>query len=117
MIDLRSDTITVPTVAMREFMLSASVGDDVFGEDPTINQLQEMIAEMTGMQKALFVPSGTQANQISINAHTQPGNEVICDYNSHIFNMNDLSNLVLTTATCIILVIIANLFTKTPNGK
>lgn len=86
MIDLRSDTVTVPTVAMREFMLSASVGDDVFGEDPTINQLQEMIAEMTGMQKALFVPSGTQANQISINAHTQPGNEVICDYNSHIFN-------------------------------
>jgi threonine aldolase len=86
MIDLRSDTVTVPTVAMREFMLSASVGDDVFGEDPTINQLQDMIAEMTGMQKALFVPSGTQANQISINAYTRPGHEVICDYNSHIFN-------------------------------
>ncbi len=86
MIDLRSDTVTVPTVAMREFMLAAIVGDDVFGEDPTINQLQEMITEMTGMQKALFVPSGTQGNQISINAHTRPGHEVVCDYNSHIFN-------------------------------
>jgi threonine aldolase len=86
MIDLRSDTVTVPTVAMREFMLSALVGDDVFAEDPTINQLQDLIAEMTGKPQALFVPSGTQGNQISINAHTSPGQEVICDYNSHIFN-------------------------------
>ena len=85
-IDLRSDTITVPTPAMRTFMIRANVGDDVFGEDPTVNDLQNMITEMLDMEAALFVPSGTQANQISINAHTNPGNEVICDYNSHIFN-------------------------------
>jgi threonine aldolase len=85
-IDLRSDTITVPTSAMRTFMIRANVGDDVFGEDPTVNDLQSMIAELLDMEAALFVPSGTQANQISINAHTDPGNEVICDYNSHIFN-------------------------------
>ncbi len=85
-IDLRSDTITVPTAAMRTFMIRAKVGDDVFGEDPTVNDLQNMIAEMLDMEAALFVTSGTQANQISINSHTNPGNEVICDYNSHIFN-------------------------------
>ena len=85
-IDLRSDTITVPTSAMRTFMIRAKVGDDVFGEDPTVNDLQIMIAELLDMEAALFVPSGTQANQISINSHTNPGNEVICDYNSHIFN-------------------------------
>jgi threonine aldolase len=86
MIDLRSDTVTKPTAAMREYMFAAEVGDDVFGEDPTINQLQKMIAELIGKEDALFVPSGTQANQICINAHTQPGQEVICDYNAHIFN-------------------------------
>ena len=85
-IDLRSDTVTVPTSDMRAFMMQAEVGDDVFGEDPTINDLQNMIAEMLGKEAALFVSSGTQANQISVNAHTQPGGEVICDYNSHIFN-------------------------------
>ncbi len=87
MIDLRSDTVTLPTLAMREFMLAAGVGDDVFGEDPTINQLQEMMAELTGMQQTLFVPSGTQGNQICINSHTRPGHEVICDYNSHIHHL------------------------------
>jgi len=85
-IDLRSDTVTVPTSSMRTFMIRANVGDDVFGEDPTVNDLQNMIAEMLDMEAALFVPSGTQANQISINSHTDPGDEVICDYNSHIFN-------------------------------
>ncbi len=85
-IDLRSDTVTVPTPDMREFMSQASVGDDVYAEDPTVNDLQDMIAEMLGKEASLFVPSGTQANQICINAHTQPGDEVICDYNAHIFN-------------------------------
>jgi threonine aldolase len=85
-IDLRSDTITLPTAAMRTFMIRAKVGDDVFGEDPTVNDLQIMIAELLDMEAALFVPSGTQANQVSINSHTSSGNEVICDYNSHIFN-------------------------------
>jgi threonine aldolase len=86
MIDLRSDTVTKPTPAMRDFMIRADVGDDVFAEDPTVNRLQVMIAEMVGKESALFVPSGTQGNQICINAHTQPGHEVICDYNAHIFN-------------------------------
>ena len=86
MIDLRSDTFTKPTSAMRDFMIKAEVGDDVFGEDPTANELQKMIAEMLAKESALFVASGTQANQISINAQTRPGQEVICDYNAHIFN-------------------------------
>jgi threonine aldolase len=86
MIDLRSDTITTPTPAMREFMINAEVGDDVFSEDPTVNSLQNMIAQLLDKEAALFVASGTQGNQISISAHTQPGDEVICDYNAHIFN-------------------------------
>lgn len=85
-IDLRSDTVTQPNEEMREIMASAPVGDDVFAEDPTINKLQAKIAEMTGKEAALFVTSGTQANQIAINAHTQPGDEVICEARSHIFN-------------------------------
>ena len=85
-IDLRSDTVTKPTLAMRSFMMTAEVGDDVFGEDPTVNKLQEMMAQMLKKEAALFVSSGTQGNQVSINAHTQPGEEVICDVNSHIFN-------------------------------
>ncbi len=86
MIDLRSDTVSKPTAEMREVMVKAEVGDDVFGEDPTVNQLQEMMAKLTGNQSALFVPSGTMSNQISINVHTQPGNEVIVEHNSHLYN-------------------------------
>jgi threonine aldolase len=71
---------------MREFMMKAEVGDDVFGEDPTVNELQERIAQLLDKEAALFVTSGTQANQVSLNTHTQPGEEVICDYHSHIFN-------------------------------
>ncbi|MBN1466902.1 low-specificity L-threonine aldolase [candidate division KSB1 bacterium] len=85
-IDLRSDTVTQPTPAMRQAMAEAPVGDDVFGEDPTVNELQARIAALCGKEAALFVPSGTMSNQIAINAHTQPGDEVICDYNCHIFN-------------------------------
>jgi threonine aldolase len=85
-IDLRSDTVTKPTLAMRSFMMEAEVGDDVFAEDPTVNKLQEMMAQMLGKEAALFVCSGTQSNQTSINAHTTPGDEVICDINTHIFN-------------------------------
>ena len=84
--DFRSDTLTKPTPGMRKAMMDAEVGDDVFGEDPTINRLQELIAEMTGKEAALFVTSGTQANQICINAHTYPGEEIIVDRESHIFN-------------------------------
>lgn len=85
MIDFRSDTVTQPTEAMLQAMLSAKVGDDVFGEDPTINQLEQMTAEMFGLEAGLFCPSGTMTNQIAIKAHTQPGDEVICDELSHIY--------------------------------
>ena len=85
-VDLRSDTLTKPTQGMLDAMFSAQVGDDVFGEDPTVNQLQEKMAKMFGRQAALFVPSGTMANQIAIKVHTKPGDEVICDQLSHIYN-------------------------------
>lgn len=84
-IDLRSDTVTRPTAAMLEAMMKAPVGDDVFGEDPTINELEQYAAEMFGMEAALFCPSGTMTNQIAIKVHTQPGDEVICHRESHIY--------------------------------
>jgi len=84
-IDLRSDTVTQPTPGMLEAMHRAPVGDDVFGEDPTINRLEEMAAAMFGMENAIFCPSGTMTNQIAIKCHTQPGDEVICDELSHVY--------------------------------
>ena len=84
MIDLRSDTVTKPTDAMRKAMARAEVGDDVYGEDPTVNRLQEMVAAMFGKKAALFVPSGTMANQLAIRLHTQPGQEVIVESKAHI---------------------------------
>lgn len=84
-IDYRSDTVTKPTHGMLDAMMKASVGDDVFGEDPGINQLEQMAAEMFGMEAALFCPSGTMTNQIAIKVHTRPGDEVICDKLSHIY--------------------------------
>lgn len=86
MIDLRSDTVTKPSKEMREAMASAEVGDDVYGEDPTVNKLQEKIAELLGKEAALFVPSGTMGNQLCIKSHTQPWDEVICDKDAHIYN-------------------------------
>jgi threonine aldolase len=86
LIDLRSDTVTKPSVAMLQAMMQAPVGDDVFNEDPTINELENYSANLFGKEKALFCPSGTMTNQIAIKVHTQPGNELICDVNSHIFN-------------------------------
>lgn len=83
--DLRSDTFTKPGPAMLEAMFKAPVGDDVFGEDPSVNQLEAMTADMFGMQAALFCPSGTMTNQIGIKCHTQPGDEVICEKMSHVF--------------------------------
>jgi threonine aldolase len=85
-IDFRSDTITRPTPAMREAIHTAEVGDDVFGDDPTVNKLQDAVAALLGKEAALYVPSGTMANQISIKSHTVPGDEVICEQNCHIFN-------------------------------
>ena len=85
MIDLRSDTVTKPTPEMLNAMMNAKVGDDVFGEDPTVNQLEGMLAEMFGMEAGIFCPSGTMTNQIAIKVHTQPGQEVICERLSHIY--------------------------------
>src|SRR6185437_14774900 len=84
-IDLRSDTVTRPTPAMLEAMMTAKVGDDVFGEYPTINILEAMAARMFGMEAALYCPSGTMSNQIAIKCHTQPGDEVICEKNAHVY--------------------------------
>jgi threonine aldolase len=86
MIDLRSDTVTRPTAAMRRAMMEAEVGDDVYGEDPTVNRLEQVAAEITGKEAALFVPTGTMGNTIAIKVHTQHGQEVICDARSHVFN-------------------------------
>ncbi len=84
-IDLRSDTITRPTPGMQEAMWSAPVGDDVFGDDPSVNALEEKAARLFGVEAALFCPSGTMTNQLAIRVHTQPGSDVICDKLSHIY--------------------------------
>lgn len=85
LIDLISDTVTKPTAAMLEAMFNAEVGDDVFGEDPTVNKLEQLAADMLGMEAGLYCPSGTQTNQIAIKILTQPQDEVICDKLSHIY--------------------------------
>jgi len=85
-IDLRSDTVTRPTPAMLEAMFNARVGDDVFGEDPAMNELEQKAADRFGREAALFCPSGTMTNQIAIKVHTRPGDEVICDQTAHVYN-------------------------------
>lgn len=85
LIDLRSDTVTKPSAAMREAMARAEVGDDVFGEDPTVNRLEERMARLFGHEAGLYCTSGTQSNQIAINVHTRPGDEVICEEGAHIY--------------------------------
>lgn len=85
-IDLRSDTVTKPTEEMRKAIAEAEVGDDVYGEDPTVNRLQERVAQLLGKEASLFVPSGTMANQLAIKSQTQPGDEVIIEATSHPFN-------------------------------
>src|SRR5215510_7727987 len=82
-IDLRSDTVTRPTPAMRKAMAEAEVGDDVYGDDPTVRRLEERVAELLGTEAALFVPSGTMANQIALRAHTRPGDEIILGRDAH----------------------------------
>lgn len=85
MIDLRSDTVTKPTPEMRRAMYEAEVGDDVYGEDPTVNRLEELAADILGKEEALFVTSGTQGNQIAVLVHTRPSDEIILEENSHLF--------------------------------
>lgn len=85
-IDLRSDTVTLPSEAMRKAMANAEVGDDVYGEDPTINRLEARAAEVFGREASIFVPTGSMGNSIAIKLHTKPGQEIICDERGHIFN-------------------------------
>src|ERR1700677_3417600 len=85
-IELRSDTFTRPTAGMRAAMHAAPVGDDVFGEDPSVNLLEERVADLLGKEAALYVPSGSMSNQIGVRCHTQPGDEMICGVNCHIYN-------------------------------
>ncbi len=84
-IDLRSDTVTKPTPAMRRAMAEAEVGDDVYGDDPTVRALEERVAQLVGKEAAVFVPSGTMANQIAIGVNTQPGDELLCSTTSHVY--------------------------------
>src|SRR5919106_439407 len=86
MIDLRSDTVTRPTLEMRRAMAEADVGDDVYGEDPTVNRLEKRAAEIAGKEAALFVPTGTMGNTIAIKLHTEHGQEVLCESRSHVLN-------------------------------
>ena len=86
MIDLRSDTVTRPTAAMRAAMAAAEVGDDVYGEDPTVNRLEARAAELFGREAALFVPTGSMGNQIAIRLHTHPGQEVVCEARAHVLD-------------------------------
>ena len=85
LIDLRSDTVTRPTPGMRQAMLEAEVGDDVFGDDPTVKRLEAWTAERLGKEAAIYVPSGTMADQIAVGVHTQPGDELLCAFNSHVY--------------------------------
>jgi threonine aldolase len=85
-IDLRSDTVTLPTDEMRHAMANAEVGDDVYAEDPTINRLEARAAEIFGREAAIFVPSGSMGNQIAVKLHTRPGQEVICEQRAHVYN-------------------------------
>src|SRR5438128_6933956 len=84
-IDLRSDTVTRPTTSMRAAMATAEVGDDVFRDDPSVIRLEERVAALLGKEAALFVPSGTMSNQVAVRAHTQPGDEMLCEANCHVY--------------------------------
>ncbi len=97
-IDLRSDTVTKPTPAMLTAMASAPLGDDVYGEDPTVNELQTVVAELTGFEGGLFLPSGTMSNQAAIAAHTERGQEVIAPYGAHIYEYEPGAMAVISSA-------------------
>jgi threonine aldolase len=100
MIDLRSDTVTKPTKAMLAAMVAAEVGDDVFGEDPTIKKLEERVAHDLGKEAALFVPSGTMSNQIAVRVHCRPGDELLCESTCHIYQWEAGGPAVHSGVTC-----------------
>src|SRR4051795_12497436 len=99
-IDLRSDTVTLPTPGMRAAMAAAELGDDVYREDPTVNRLEERVAELLGKEAALFVPSGSMSNQVAVKSHTQPGDELICEEFCHIYNWEAGGPVFLGRVTC-----------------
>src|SRR5437660_7289354 len=99
-IDLRSDTVTKPTPAMRAAIQAAEVGDDVFDDDPTVHRLQERVADLLGKEAALFVPSGTMSNQICVRAQTVPGDELLCEATCHIYNHEAGGPAVLSGVMC-----------------
>jgi threonine aldolase len=100
MIDLRSDTVTKPTPAMRRAIAEAEVGDDVFGEDPTVNALERATAELLGKEAAMFVASGTMANQLALRLHTQPGDEALMETGAHVFGKEAGAAAALSGVTC-----------------
>ena len=100
MIDLRSDTVTRPTEAMRDAMFRAPVGDDVYGEDPSVNALEKQVAARLGKDAALFVPSGCMANQIAVRLHCRPGDELLCETNSHVVLWEAGGPAALSGVTC-----------------
>src|SRR5437764_1051301 len=100
MIDLRSDTVTKPTPGMLAAMTAAAVGDDVFGEDPTVNELERRTADLFGMEAGLFVPSGTMSNQVAVRAHCQPQDEVLLETTSHIYQWEAGGPAALSGVTC-----------------
>jgi len=99
-IDLRSDTVSRPTPGMKAAMMAAEVGDDVFGEDPSVNALEERLADLLGHEAAIFVPSGTMANQIAIRLHCRPGDELLCDTTSHVYLWEGGGPAALSGVTC-----------------
>ena len=100
MIDLRSDTVTLPTPEMREAMHQAFVGDDVFGDDPTINNLEERVAEILGKEAAVYMPSGTMTNQVAIRTHTEPGDEILLEQSAHVYFNEAGATAALSGAIC-----------------
>jgi len=99
-IDLRSDTVTRPSPAMRRAIADAAVGDDVYREDPTVSRLEQRIADLLGKETAVFVPSGTMSNQIAIRTHCQPGDELLCEANAHIYRYEQGAPAQLSGVTC-----------------
>ena len=111
MIDLRSDTVTKPTPAMREAMASAEVGDDVLGDDPTVKRLEERTAELLGKEASVYMPSGTMTNQVAIRAHTEAGDEVLMDMNAHVYFYEAGAPAALSGVMCRLLPGVRGIFT------
>jgi threonine aldolase len=111
MIDLRSDTVTKPTLAMREVMARADVGDDVFGDDPTVQALERRTAEILGKPAAVYMPSGTMANQVAIRAHTEPGDEILVEATSHVYYYEAGGPAALSGVMCHLLPGVRGIFT------